>query len=406
MASCYVETRHGKRGDRHRAVLEWWVDGKRRRHREPWTRYWKKAHQKSQELLGDAEDVKLGLRKAAPARDWGQLRAEYERFSRGELRPRTWSGWHKPMLDHFSRYLKEHAQGESTRLGAVTTKFVTDFRYHLESPAAAGGRGLARNSVGGYGRHLTAVFNYAIRTLKWISENPCVGVPWPKYEPTGRDLEDDVLTAVMTHARDRLRALIWIDRHSGARSGELVNLDHRQLNRAGSYLTIVMHKRRGIRGGWQPKTAASTRQVPILPDLWPLFGPAKKDGAVFDGYTGTPDEKVNQVSKDFRRARKAAIAAAIERGDQDLATRLADATFHDVKHTFCTDYLVKGGSTAKLSEITGTSEATLKKTYSHLLGKVTLADMSIISRGPLPKLPPSVEPQESVRNAEGRFSRR
>lgn len=357
---------------RYRAVLKWSEKGKPKYHKEPWTRYWKRANRKRVQLQSDAEDVRLGLKKPVAHHTWGELAAEYERTSRAELQPSTWKSWHKPTIDHFTKFLSKQSHGLSTNIRLINSSLVKDFRYSLT---------LAPNTISGFGRHLAAIFNYAIKPLRWISDNPCDSVPWPKYVPTGQVIEDDILHLLVKYARARLRPLIWIDSHSGARSGELVNLDHSQLNRDRGDIMISRHSKRSVR--WQPKTAASERRVPIHKELWPLFGPARSQGPVFD-YTGTPKDKVNRVSKDFREARRAVQEHFRKAGKPELASAIETITFHDLKHTFCTAYLEHGGTTAKLSEITGTSEATLKKTYAHLLGRIKHEDM-IIRRGPLPK---------------------
>lgn len=391
MASAYIEDRKGPRGTRYRAVLEWRVAGKPKKFKAPWTRYWKRAQAKKLQLLAEAEDVKLGLKAAAPLRTWGALAAEYERYSLADKEAATWQNWDKPALRHFGAYLDKHGRGPLTPLPAITTEMVLGFRHYLEDAA---GPGLAPNTVAGYGRHLTACFNYAIKPLRWLSTNPCADVPWPKYVPTGQVIPDDLLDVILAHARRRLRPLAWLDRHSGARSGELVNLDHRQLDHAARCVRIYRRPRRGRASAWRPKTERSSRLIPILPEHWTLFGPARDEGPVFDAYTGTPKEKVNAVARDFRDAVKALLAATPAGTERaDLRERVAGISFHDIKHTFCTDFLVRRGTTAKLAELTGTSEATLKKVYAHLLGTVTHEDL-LVRRGPMPNFfPPRFHPK-------------
>jgi integrase len=392
MPSSYVEKRRGPRGMRYRAVLEWWENGNSHRVKDKWTKYWKRAKKKSEDMMGDAEDIRLGIKKPIQRRSWGQLAASYEAHCRQDRQITTWLNWAQYAVRYFTEFLK----GDSP-VTAITTDQVREFRTSLETRE----RPLAANTVAAYGRHLTAVFNYAI-ALGWMRENPAVGVPWPRYEPGGQVVSESTLRAILACARPRLVPLAWLDYNTGLRSGESVNLDHRQLNRTKFYVSVVSHKRLKSKTGWKPKTLTSQRLVPILPKYWPLFGPEKPEGCVFQGYSGSPRERVNQVSKDFRDACKAAAEKHPKRADE-----FKGITFHHLKHTFCTNYLANGGSTAKLSEITGTSEATLKRTYAHLIGRVTLEDMRVTESGPLPKFHPKAflsDPRK--RDDAGRFSSR
>lgn len=404
MASLTIEKRDGPRGRKYRPVIEWPAPGGRPgRAKGSWTRYWRAASIVGKKMLEDAELYRLGIKKAAPApaRTWGQLAAEYERYSRATMRPKTWNGWHRPTINAFTAFLKEEAAGAETPLSLIATATAKDFCFWLTD------LGRAQNTVSAYGRHLSAIFNYGIRSLKWISENPCTEAPWPTAESTGTPIADPAIVAIVEHARSRLRPLVWIGRHTGMRVGEIVNLDKVQLDRVRSSASVVAHRRLKVRGSWQPKTRQSTRQVPILPDLWPLLGTPGTEGPVFPEYAALkPNERTSAVGKDFRIARELACAAALKRGDAQLAAQLEGVTFHDLKHSFCTEMLARGETTAKLSEITGTSEATLKRTYAHLVGRVTAKDLERISLGALPKFPPKYEPAAPERAGNGRFLRR
>lgn len=311
------------------------------------------AKQVEARLKRDLWAGRLGIEAVVlTSKSWSDLAKEYEDHCHKNKRPNTWLGFDRPMLKSFGAFI-----GPKTPLRAISSESVLKWKNHMQEE-----EGLSDTTVAGRLRQLRACFTYAVKTLKWLSENPATSVPLPQTADRERLPSDAELGKLLVAAKPRLARLIRLALGNGQRSGVLVNVDNRQINRSRLTLLVTRHSRLGIKTGHQPKVGTRTVLIPIPPKHVALYGPHKAEGPAFPEYTGTPKEKVNQVAKDMREAVKAA-------GIHDLH-------FHDLKHVFCTRYLEHGGRIEVLSDITGTSITTLKKSYIHLSNKVAAEEMS------------------------------
>lgn len=314
---------------------------------------------------------KLHIRQPDAGKTWADLWARYERDHRREVSDRTWSEFY------------ESAQRELKALyGADLPLLVFDVDKaqalldRLGTPKPEG-RGLAPNTVSMRMRFLSAIVSYAVRPLKWMTENPILDVKVPKYRRGGRVIQPAELELIVQHAPARARAPLWLLPQTGMRPGELINLQQQQLDRARGYVRVMRHAELGIGTDWQRKTLAEVH-VPIRADLWPLFGPAAKAGWVFPGYAADPRERGNQLAKDCRKACRAAERAA------GLAPDSLRITPHHSKHTYCTAFLEAGGNIQDLSKITGTRAETLLRVYRHIVSRAPLSETARVNFGALP----------------------
>lgn len=360
MPSLTIQEREGPRGKRYRAVVERWVNGRRRRIYGAWSPWQKKAAEQGKTLLGAAYDQKLGIQLPPTPRSLGELIQNYQAQTLSQMRPATWKNWVAPAIVYLHRVLDDsHPLAEISPSDIQRVLKAMEAQERLLKSGKT--KRLRPNTIAAYGRHLSAMFEHA-RGLKWIPENPCKGLSWPRYTPLGRDIPDAELPKLWRAARARFRPILWLLRHTGMRQGELVNLDRKQVDYKRFLCTIEAHARRGISTGWQPKTAASRRLVRIPKQLMRLLGRSGGAGYVFEGYAPDPVERVNQVSKDMR--------------DACLSAKVGPYRTHDLKHTYCTRYLEDDGSVTKLAAITGTSITTLMRVYAHLVNRVQARDMA------------------------------
>jgi len=127
--------------------------------------------------------------------------------------------------------------------------------------------------------------------------------------------------------------------NSGMRKGEILGLKWSQIKGEFIYLR-------------KTKTARS-RQVPINDDLAALFKRIRKRQGLRSEYVFTFQGQRMQGLKD-------GFTAAVKRA------QIEDFRFHDLRHTFASHFIMRGGSIKALQEILGHTTLTMTMKYAHL----------------------------------------
>jgi len=220
-------------------------------------------------------------------------------------------------------------------------------------------------------RLLSQALKYAVRQ-GYLGRNPCELVDSPSWKGRAmRTLTPAEVEALFDVAKDSYYYPVYYTAvSSGLRQGELLGLRWRDIDL--DFLSIsvsrVLYKRRGICQFKEPKTARSRRRVAMTPKLAlflreyrtereALYRELGKeltlDYLVFAYPDGRPlDPSV--LSHEFARIAK---QAGLER-----------VRFHDLRHTFASLMLLRGGKPKVISEALGhASVAFTMDTYSHII---------------------------------------
>ncbi|HSQ84614.1 MAG TPA: site-specific integrase, partial [Desulfobacterales bacterium] len=146
--------------------------------------------------------------------------------------------------------------------------------------------------------------------------------------------------------------------HTSMRKGEILGLTWEQIRNGFIYLD-------------KTKTNEA-RQIPVNDTLEVLFKQIRKengfkskhvflfDGQVIEAKTG----KVRKPKKDAKAKPiteiKRSFSSALKRAD------IVDFRFHDLRHTFASQVLMKGGSLKDVQELLGHKTMTMTLRYAHL----------------------------------------
>jgi integrase len=136
-----------------------------------------------------------------------------------------------------------------------------------------------------------------------------------------------------------LREIVECALNSGMRKGEILSLKWNQVRNGFIYLR---------------KTKTSNpRQIPINDDLDALFKRIRQRQGLKSAYVFLCDGKgIEDVKSSF--------SAALKRAGID------DFTFHDLRHTFSSHFVMRGGDLKALQEILGHTTLTMTMKYAHL----------------------------------------
>ena len=213
-------------------------------------------------------------------------------------------------------------------LSCITTEQVQEF-YNQR---------MAETSPSTANRHFTtlrAIINKMIQLKKYRGENPCVGVKKQKDNPARTNfLKEEEIAILLPLVPKRSRFLVAFAIATGMRRGEILRLDWRDLDLHNGIIHIYESKL-----GYQ-------REVPMIKSLYDTLTHLEHpiNGTVFD-------ISVKQLEADFKQA----------------VTRagLPKIRFHDLRHTFASHFMMRGGSLTDLQRILGHSDLKMTQRYAH-----------------------------------------
>ena len=280
----------------------------------------------------------------------------------GERRPRTYEA-HRFHLDHdlLPRLGRR-------RIGLLGVEDVA--RLIIELRAAGRSPKTTANAVA----TLQSVLRFA-RRRGWILADPIELLepgeqPRPPRAPRGRVLGRAEIERLLDACPPRGRILVETDLYSGLRISELLGLTWADVDFAAGLIRVRAQLSRAHRGEparrVAPKTAASVREIPLVPQLAEHLATHRQAAPfaaasdwVFATSRGTPLGERNVARRVLKKAADAADLNCNERS----ALR-----FHDLRHTFASHLIVDLGlDVAQVSRILGhASIAITLNVYTHL----------------------------------------
>jgi integrase len=280
----------------------------------------------------------------------------------GERRPRTYEA-HRFHLDH--DLLPRLGRRRIALLGVEdVARLIIELRAAGRSPKTTA------NAIA----TLQSVLRFA-RRRGWITANPVELLepgerPRPPRAPRGRVLGRAEIERLLDACPPRGRILVETDLYSGLRISELLGLTWADVDFAAGLIRVRAQLSRARRGEparrVAPKTPASVREIPLVPQLAEHLGThrqatpfAAATDWVFATSRGTPLGERNAARRVLKRA---ADSAGIN-GAGQTALR-----FHDLRHTFASHLIVDLGlDVAQVSRILGHARITITlDIYTHL----------------------------------------
>jgi len=198
---------------------------------------------------------------------------------------------------------------------------------------------------------LSKIFNCAREWEYFAGENPVSLVkPFPEPPHRTRFLTADEATALLANSADHLRPICSTALHTGGRLREILSLTWPDVDLERCTVTFVHAPAEG-----RKTKGKKSRFVPIDLELMNLLRELKKvrqisgDRHLFTWH----GKEISRVSTSFETAR--------------VAAKLGDnVSFHTLRHTFASWYMINGGDLYQLKEYLGHSTIALTQRYAHL----------------------------------------
>jgi integrase len=208
------------------------------------------------------------------------------------------------------------------------------------------------STINRYTASLSLLFSYAMKQLHWISENPCASLIKLKENP-GRDriLTPEEINRLLTACRDSkstyLYPIVLIAITTGARQGEILNLEWRHVD-FDNKLAYLKETKNG-----RPRSISLSD--PVLKELKKLH-------------------QTRQPLKSLVFASKTAFGRVDIKKAWQTALRIAGiekCRAHDMRHTFATLAAAQGASNLELATAMGHRTLQMLQRYTHLDVQVT-----------------------------------
>ncbi|PIS02280.1 MAG: integrase [Chlamydiae bacterium CG10_big_fil_rev_8_21_14_0_10_42_34] len=232
----------------------------------------------------------------------------------------------------------------------ITPELIAQERKTLIDAILPDGAKRSPATINRYTAVLSATFGYAVKKLRWITENPCRTLSKLK-ENSGRDriLNDEEITRLLAACKESKTSLpypiVLFALTTGARRGEILGLEwkHIDLEKGIAFLTETKNGR--------PRSVALSD--PVIVELKMLFEARNSlKPLVFASKTafGRIDIKKSWMQ-------------AVKRSD------LTDYHFHDLRHQFATFAAGQGASNVELATAMGHRTLSMLLRYSNLDAK-------------------------------------
>jgi integrase len=249
----------------------------------------------------------------------------------------------RSQFDYWQKRLGNYA------LVHITPELVGKERQILmDSPTIKGGKRSA-GTINRYMAVLSSTFNYAVKRLRWLNENPCSNLLKIK-DNARRDrvLQEDEFTRLLEACCESksqyLYCIVLIALTTGARQGEILSLEWSDINweRKQAYFKETKNGR--------PRSVAL---VDLVIDELKKIYPLRQSNKPLVFASRTAFGKID-IKKGWREALKRA--------------KISSLTFHGLRHSFCSMAASQGASNLELASAMGHRTLQMLMRYTHLEG--------------------------------------
>ena len=245
-----------------------------------------------------------------------------------------------PVKEYYCQNFMEF-YGKLTLLARIRYYELETYRNHLRGKLTKAGKVRKDSSVN---REMSCIRHMFTKAVEWdmIERNPFEtgqSLMLKENNQRLRFLNDDEIPSLVDACPPYLRYIVQCALHTGMRKGEILSLKWEQVQNGFIYLRKTKNK--------------EPRQIPINDELAAILKKIRKENHLKSEYVflynGRP---VGNIKKGFKSA---LTKAGIE-----------DFRFHDLRHTFASQILMRGSSLKDVQELLGHKDIKMTMRYAHL----------------------------------------
>lgn len=265
---------------------------------------------------------------------------------------------------HYINNFREYF-GKNSHVDQITYSHLLTYRSHLrQKPTKTYGFRAAAT----INREIACLHHIFEKAVEWkmIVRSPFSGgktLLAKENNKRVRYLTDAEISKLLSHCSRHLRPIVVCALHTGMRKGEILNLEWSQVRNGFICLKSTNY--------------SLARQIPVDDTLQSLLeGMRKKQASgVRNVFTFTKGEHRMKEDKPVRERKgpapkpvtvkniSTAFTSALERAG------ISDFKFNDLRHTFASHMLMKGGNLKELEKLFGHKSISMVLRYAHLAGK-------------------------------------
>jgi len=259
---------------------------------------------------------------------------------------------------HYLENFKEYF-GESTLLANIRYLNLETYRNHLRDKIT---KNKTIRSDASVNREMSCLHHIFTKAVEWemIEQNPFSkgkSLILKENNKRLRFLNEDEIPKLLDACPAYLRDIVECALNTGMRRGEILSLKWDQIRNGFIYLK-------------ETKTN-EPRQIPVNDSLEALFKRVRKENGLKSKYVFLYDGQVIEMKTGKIRKPKKGKAnpiSEIKRSFKSALVRaeIVDFRFHDLRHTFASQVLMKGGSLKDVQELLGHKTMTMTLRYAHL----------------------------------------
>jgi len=171
-----------------------------------------------------------------------------------------------------------------------------------------------------------------------------------------RFLSQEEIDLLLPECPNHLRRVVECALNTGMRRGEILGLKWANIRDGQIYLEASVTKTK------------EARQVPINDDLAALFKEIRKEQHLKSEYVFTYRKNEGKMSEttNLTIVGKPVKGVGSSFGTALRHTEIEDFHFHDLRHTFASHFIMRGGTLKELQEILGHKTIQMTMRYAHL----------------------------------------
>jgi integrase len=279
----------------------------------------------------------------------------------GELVKKYLENYQHSIKEHYCQNFKDYF-GESTLLGRIKYVHLETYRNHLRRKPTKYGKPRKDATVN---REMSCLHHLFSKAFEWemVEQSPFErgkSLMLKENNERVRFLNEAEIQSLLKHSPDYLRNIIICAINTGMRRGEILSLQWHQIKGEFIYLRRTKTKEK--------------REIPINDEMVLLFKRIKSEqnpkGKNVVGLDGKPVDGHNQVS-DYVFTYKGMPVKNIKKSFKTALKNagINDFRFHDLRHTFASQVIMKGGAIKDVQELLGHKSMSMTLRYSHLSQK-------------------------------------
>jgi integrase len=269
----------------------------------------------------------------------------------------SFQSWKSFCLENFKTHF-----GEDTLLSNIRYVILETYRNQLKEKLTKNG-GL--RTVASVNREISCLHHLLAKAVEWdmIERNPFEkgkSLLQKENNKRLRFLNEEEIKKLLASCPKYLKWVVECALLTGMRRGEILGLKWSQIRNGFIYL--------------QKTKTNEAREIPVSEDLERLFKEIRRDRQFTSEYVFTyvANEGRMKGSRPARKPRGPApnpeAIQSIKRSFQAACTRagIEDFKFHDLRHTFASQMVMRGASLKEVQEILGHKTMAMTLRYAHL----------------------------------------